>query len=267
MNILFRLSRSPVLALAAASLVAAPGAGGMNEPEAAALLRDAAAAEARFDSRTALDLLLRLEPTRPDDAALLQRISRQYSDLTVDAADTAEKKRLATQALAYAQRAAELAPHDAVNLLSVAISYGKLGLYSDTRTRIEYSRFVRDYAERALAVNPDYDYAHHVLGRWHYEVARLGAATRLIVRLIYGGLPPASTAEAVRHLERAVALSPTLVSHRVELGLALIANDQTDAGRSTLENALTLPTREKYDDEARRRARKALAELAGRSAP
>jgi tetratricopeptide (TPR) repeat protein len=225
------------------------------------LVREGLAAEARFDSKTALDLFLRAEAANPDNAFLLQKISRQYSDLTVETSDVAEKKRLCIESLAYGKRAAELQPDNAVNVLSLAICYGKLGLYSDIRTRIEYSRLVRQYAERALALNPDYDYAHHVLGRWHYEVASLGAGTRFFVKLIYGGLPPASTAEAVRHLERAVELSPARPSHRVELGFALLADGQREAARETFEQALTLPIQEKYDEESRGRAREALVGL------
>ena len=225
------------------------------------LIRDALAAEARFDSRAALELFQRADAARPGDPFIQQKLSRQYSDLTIETSDLAEKQRLCTEALTHAQRAVKLKPGDAVNVLSLAICYGKLGIYADTRTKIEYSRLVKDYAERALALDTAYDYAHHVLGRWHYEVATLGATKRFFVRLIYGGLPPASTAEAVRHLRRAVELAPALPSHRVELGLALLADGQIDLGRETLTQALALPKREKYDDEAWRRAREALAKL------
>ena len=237
------------------------GLASLRATETAPLLRDALAAEARHDSRAALELFQRADAARPGDAFIQQKLSRQLSDLTVETADLAEKERLCLGALAHAQQAVELKPDDAVNVLSVAICYGKLATYADTRKKIEYSRLVKEHAERALALNPAYDYAHHVLGRWHYEVASLGATTRFFVRLIYGGLPPAFTAEAVRHLRRAVELAPQLPSHRVELGLALIADGQRELARQTLTQALALPKREKYDDEAWRRAREALAKL------
>jgi tetratricopeptide (TPR) repeat protein len=233
----------------------------LRASDADALIREGLAAEARFDSRAALDLFRRADAARPGDALIQQKLSRQLSDLTVETADFAEKKRLCLEALAHAQRAVELKPTDPVNVLSVAICYGKLATYSDTRTKIEYSRLVKEHAARALALDPNYDYAHHVLGRWHYEVASLGAATRFFVSLIYGGLPPATTAEAVRHFRRAVELAPELPSHRVELGLALMADGQRDLARETLTQALALPKKEKYDDEAWRRARAALAKL------
>jgi tetratricopeptide (TPR) repeat protein len=229
--------------------------------DAEALVRDALVAEARFDSKAALALFLKADAARPNDPVILQSISRQYSDLTIDTPGVAGKKRLCTEALAYAQRAVALRPRDPVNVLSLAICYGKLGTYSDTRTELEYSRLVKQYAEQALALDPNYDYAHHVLGRWHYEVASLGAMTRLLVRLIYSGLPDASTAEAVRQLKRATELSPQLPAHRVELGFALLADGQRAAAQQAFEQALAMPQREKYDEEAWQRAREALAKL------
>src|SRR5690606_18990267 len=104
----------------------------------------------------------------PDDPFILQKISRQYSDLATDASTPAEKKQLCSAALAHAQRAVALDPSSADAALSLAVSYGKLTLDADTRTRIEFSRLIRRYAEQALALDPSSDYAHHVLGRWHY---------------------------------------------------------------------------------------------------
>lgn len=249
-------SSTPVF-LALLLALAAPLSAAETDP----LVHSALAAESRFDSKTALELFLKADAAHPNDIFLLKKISRQYSDLTLDTSDVVEKKRLCTEALSYAQRAATLAPKDPVALLSLAICYGKLGTYSDTRTKIEYSRLVKRHAEQALALDPGYDYAHHVLGRWNYEVASLGAATRLIVRLVYGALPDASTTEAVRQLTRATEISPQLPSHRVELGFALLADGQRAAARRTFEEALAMPKREKYDDEAFRRAREALEKL------
>lgn len=234
---------------------------GARAADADTLVKDALAAEARFDSKTALGLFLQADAARPNDPFILQKIARQYSDSTFDLTEPTDQKRYCEQALAYARRAFELAPKNPVNVLSLGICYAKIGFYSDTKTKIANSRLVKDYAEQALALDPNYSYAHHVLGQWNYEVASLGAATRLIVRLVYGGLPAASTAEGVRHLRRAVELMPQLPSHRVELGLALLADGQREAAKRELEQALAMPEHEKYDEESWRRAREALKKL------
>ncbi len=222
------------------------------------LLDRALAAERRLDSRAALELFLQLERERPEDPFVLQKVAQQYSDLIVDLADVEEKRRHARAALAYAERAAALAPDNAVNALSVAIAHGKLATYSDTRTKVKYSRLVKEEAERALRLDPGYAWAHHVLGRWHREVADLGATARFLVKLFYGGLPDASVDAAVAHLERAVALDPGDPNHVLELGFAYAAAGRAEDARREWRRGLELPERGKHDAAAKRRARDAL---------
>ena len=234
---------------------------GLAADSAESLVRDALAAEAKLDSTRALERFLAADRAQPDNPLILQKIARQYSDLEVDAVSPAEKKKLAQHALGYAQRAVVLDPKNPVNVLSLAICHGKLGVHSDTRTKIEYSRLVREEAARALALDPDYAWAHHVLGRWHYEVATLGGTTKFFVRLIYGGLPDASVAEAVKHLSRAEQLDPRTVAHPLELGFALLAAGENETARAAFARGLALPSREKQDETAKARARAALEKL------
>ncbi|GIK99937.1 MAG: hypothetical protein BroJett029_41460 [Alphaproteobacteria bacterium] len=225
-----------------------------------ALIADALAAEQTHDTARALELFLAADAARPNDAFILQKISRQYSDSTIDTPDLDEKRRRIEKALAYARRSLELEPDNAVYALSVAICHGKLGLYSNARGRVESARQVKTYAERALALDPRYDWACHVLGRWHHEVASLGATQRWLVKLIFGGLPDASPATAVELLRRAVELAPDNPSHHIELGFAYLAANQSELARTAWATGINLPSLEKHDDQAKQRARKALGE-------
>jgi tetratricopeptide (TPR) repeat protein len=240
--------------LAAGPAVAAP---------AADLVREALVAEARLETRRALELFLAAEEKQPEDPFILQKIARQFSDLVVELPPEADKRSSVERALDYSRRAVALAPTSAENVLSVAICLGKLGLYSSTRDKVRYSRLMRLEAERALALDPNYAWAHHILGRWHHEVAELGTTARLFVKLFYGGLPDASAAAAVHHLERAVALEPGQLKHHLELGFALVAAGQPDRARAAFATGLALPSREKHDEAAKARARDALRRLGG----
>ncbi len=221
----------------------------------------ALAAEASLQTQRALELFLTAEKTQPNDPFILRKIARQYSDLEVELKTTAEKKASIERALDYAQRATAVEPHHAENVLSVAICYGKLAFFANPSRKVEYSRLVRDHTLRALALDPDYAWAHHLLGRWHYEVSTLGATTRVFVKLFYGGLPAASTAEAVDHLRRAVDLEPTQLQHHLELGFALTAHGLPAQARIAFTAGLALPSREKHDETAMARARAALAKI------
>lgn len=226
-----------------------------------ALLDEALAAEARLDSGRALALFKQADAAKPDDPFILQKIARQYSDLTTEQTDLAEKKRYAETALDYALRATALAPDNPVNVLSLAVCHGKLAVYSDPRTKVRYSRLVKEEAERALALDPDYAWAHHILGRWHHEVASLGLTARWVVRLFYGGLPDASPQEAVRHLERAVALEPDELNHHLELGFAYAAAGRRAEAEAAWQRGLAMPDRGRHDTAAKQRAHEVLKNL------
>lgn len=229
--------------------------------EADRLVREGLDAEARLDSNAALVLYQKADAVRPNDAFILQKIARQYSDLVVDQPNAASKKRFAQTALDHAQRAVALKPDDAVNVLSLAICHGKLALYSDTQSKIRYSRLVKEEAERALALDPRYAWAHHVLGRWHYEVAELGSTSRFFVRVLYGGLPEASIDQALQHLQRATQLEPDELNHWLEVGFAFAAAGRLAEAREAWERGLAMPVRGKHDEPSKQRAREALARL------
>lgn len=245
--------------LAACLLVAGWLAASAPAAPVSAVLREAAAAEARLDSARALELLLRADAAQPGDVRILQGIARQYSDLVLDQTTDAARRRCALAALDYARRAEALDPRDPVSVLSRAIAYGKLASCSDTRDKVRYSRMVREEAARALALAPDYAWAHHILGRWHREVAQLGPASRGVVRLFYGGLPGASPAEAVTHLQRAVELEPGELNHHLELGFALAAVGRLAEARQAWTQGLDMPSVGKHDEAAKQAAREALA--------
>ncbi len=225
------------------------------------LIRQGIEAERRLAPAAALPLFLAADAAKPRDAFILQKISRQYSDQSFLTADPAEKRRLAETALSYAERAYALNPTNAEVVLSVAICHGNLGLYGDIDAKVRHARQIHQYAEEAVKLNPDYDWAHHVLGRWHYEVAKLGMTRRFLVQLFFGGLPKASVAEAVSHLERAATLAPDSVGHQIELGFVYKSAGRTEDARAAFTRGLALPEREVHDALSKRRATEALAAL------
>lgn len=222
-------------------------------------MANAHAAERAFNPRKALGYYLEADRLAPNDPVVLQKIARQYSDVAEDCKDLDERRHTLETALDYAQRSVTLRPRNAVNVLSLAICHGRLAACSDTRGKIAFSRMVKDEAEQALALDPSYGWAHHVLGCWHYEVASLNGAERLVARIFYGGLPPASYDEAIRLLTRSTELDPSDPAHRVELGFAYRAAGQEERARVEFQRGLSMPCVENFDKEAQERARAALA--------
>jgi tetratricopeptide (TPR) repeat protein len=248
--------RLHILAVLAVAVSTSARAGARED-----LLGQALEAERRFDPQHALVLYLRADRLQADDPFVLQKIARQYSDLSDDCPSLEERRLRIRTALGYAQRAAELEPGNAVNVLSLAICHGKLAGCSGPRDKVAYSRMVKDEAERALALDPKYAWASHVLGCWNYEVASLNGLERAWARVFYGGLPPASFADAIRMLRRAAELDPADPAHVIELGFAYRAAGMRHEAEFEFRMGLAMPCIEGFDRAAQDRARAALADM------
>jgi tetratricopeptide (TPR) repeat protein len=219
------------------------------------------ALDRQLKSREALAAYLEVEKLAPKNADVLRKIAKQYAELMPDTSSDAEKRKLGEQAVDYARRAVALVPGNAKAQLSLAICYGRLAPLLDNRTKIEYSRLVKDAVDRAIKLDPSDDYAWHVLGAWNYELANLNAVLRGIAGLIYGTLPAASNDRAIECFRKAIEIAPQRVAHHIELGRAYAAAGDKDLARAELRKGLGLPSREKDDEETKERGRAALADL------
>ena len=70
--------------------------------------------------------------------------------------------------------------------IAACTSMGRLALLSDNKTKVRLAHDAREEAVTALALEPSNDLAHHLMGRWHYEMANLNVVVRTLVRVMYG---------------------------------------------------------------------------------
>lgn len=220
-------------------------------------------AERRMQPREALVHFREALAARPGDAFLQQKVAQQLSDAAFLEPSPEARTRLVSEALVHAKLAAEMDPGSAVARLSLAVLYGKLAIEGDVRTRVDHARRIRLHAEEALAIDPGYAWARHVLGRWHVETSQINFGKRAVVALFFGGLPRASLGEGIAHLEEAVRLEADAVPHHVELGFAYQLAGRREEARARWESALRLPSVRVYDSAAKQRASNALEQSGG----
>lgn len=66
------------------------------------------------------------------------------------------------------------------------------------------------------------DLSHHLMGRWHYEMAQLNVMVRTLIRMAFStNLPPGTNQDALKCYQQAAKLNPTCVAHHVEIGRCL----------------------------------------------
>lgn len=225
------------------------------------LLKKGDQLDAELKTKEALATYLEAEKLQPANADVLHKIAKQYGESMNDVSNKAEKKALGEKALAYSKRSVAADPKNAQAQLALAVSYGRLAPFLDNKTKIAYSKLVKEHVDRSLALDPKNDLTWHVLGAWHYELANLNPFLRTLARLIYGDLPAASNDAAVKNFKKALELNPRRVANHIELGRTYLALGQKDLARASLEKGLTLPNRQRDDEQVKQRAREALKKL------
>ena len=94
--------------------------------------------------------------------------------------------------------AAAALPH-----IAACTSMGRLALLSDNKTKVKLAHDAREEAVTALALEPSNDLAHHLMGRWHYEMANLNVVVRTLVRVMDGtALAPGTRRLPIQNLCR-----------------------------------------------------------------
>jgi tetratricopeptide (TPR) repeat protein len=217
-----------------------------------------AAALARFEAMLARDSL---------DAVAGWRAALSRSDLAIPLTGPGERARrdsLLAAGERDARRAVRLAPASAPALFALGLVLGNEALTRGIRDRVRMAVEIRSLALRALAADSMHDGAHHLLGRWHYEVRRLSGLQRFLAKTILGGrmFGEASWEEARRHLERAVAIDPARIYHRLDLARVALATRDTAAAVRELRRVAALPDRVLADRGYRREAAALLESIA-----
>ncbi|MBI4421667.1 MAG: tetratricopeptide repeat protein [Gemmatimonadetes bacterium] len=166
----------------------------------------------------------------------------------------------------YAERAIRMDSTGADGHFVLALALGRLARTSRGRERVRFGRVIYQEAARAIALRPDHDGAHHILGAWHAEARRLSAVERFFARLLLGAgfLSMASRDSAVTHLARAVKLNPGYIYHRLELAEVYVDLGRYQDAREQLLRMADVPDSDVMDGRYRARAAQLINEIAAR---
>jgi tetratricopeptide (TPR) repeat protein len=139
---------------------------------------------------------------------------------------------------------------------AIAATIGRASLGLGKKERIRRARIIRAEALRTIEIDPAYDGAYHVLGRWNAEIMRLSGLSRFFAKSFLGAgiFSQASWEEAIRNLQKAVALDPARIYHRLELARIYADRKRYQEARDQLARIHALPDRELLDPLYRERA-------------
>ncbi len=211
-------------------------------------------------TKEALEAYQKANTQQPDQAPVLIKIAKQYGDLMPFLKGNARKE-AAQKSLDYSRKAVAIAPKLSDSHLALALSLGKITEFLGNKEKLEASREIKTAADQALKLNPKSDYAHHMLGRWHQEIADIGGGTRLLAKVVYGGIPQGSYQEALDHFEKARKINSNRLIHHIEYGRTLAMMGKNEDAKRELKKALAMPNREADDAESKLRGKATLDEI------
>jgi tetratricopeptide (TPR) repeat protein len=185
----------------------------------------------------------------------------------VDIAEALGKGKAQDSVLAEAQRYGDAAvaanPRDAQGHFVLSRAAGRKALSVGQRERISYAKIVRAEALESLKYDSSHVGALHVLGMWNAEVMRVNGLARRVAIAFMGAdvFALASWAEAQRLLERAVAMDPDRLVHRLDLaGIVADRGDKARA-RALYTEIVNSPDREFVDPTYKKLAAERLKRL------
>ena len=229
--------------------------------DAQSLIKRGDACDQRMQTRPALDAYLAAQKAGPPNADVLSKIAKEYGELMADTNSADEKRKLGETAIEYAKQAVAADPNNAIAELSLAVCYGRQAPLMDNKTKIAYSRLVKEYADKSLALDPNNDLTYNVLGSWNYELANLNPFLRALAGMIYGRLPDASFQDSVKDFQKALELNPNRLANHIGLGRAYAAVGDTAEARKELQVGLSMPDQEKDDPFVKAQGRETLSKM------
>jgi tetratricopeptide (TPR) repeat protein len=217
--------------------------------------------EAAMNENAAFETFRKVVSINPSNYYALWKLSELYSRVGNRQATTEKKKEFFMHGRKYAETAIRVNPRGADGYYALAVSMGRLALLQGGKDRIEAVKEIRSNAERAIKLNPSHGRAWHVMGKWHYEVSGLNFFEKTGVRLIYGGLPPASIEESIQAYEKAKLLEPNFALNFLELAKAYQRSGQTAKAIEQLKRLPAIPEKTADDSRIKREGAKMLREL------
>jgi len=180
-------------------------------------------AERACDPKRSMELYTQLVELHPT-AEMYARLSKQYTDMMyLPGTSSQQVVELNSKAVDTAKQAVGLDAGCPLAHIALCVSRGRLALVSDNRTKVQLARDAADDAAEALRLDPHSDLAHHLMGRWHFEMAQLGPFARYLIKILFGtSLMNGSFPEALEHYRTARELNPERLIHRVEVGRLLM---------------------------------------------
>ena len=171
-----------------------------------------------------------------------------------------EKEELFLRAIAYAEKAVAMDPHNSESYLQVSHTLGRYAQVIGVAKALSggFAEKTKAAMDKAISLDPKKYRAHLSLGSWHAEIV---AAAGFMANLLYG----ANEEDALASYQTALKLAPksNVVHFEYAVGLMKLNEKNSDLARIHLQMAINLPAKTAYEQIVQTKAIKVFEELIG----
>jgi len=160
--------------------------------------------------------------------------------------------------LKQAEEALRLDPNNGHANFWYAAYIGRIGELEGNKQAILNSYEVKKYALIAIDLEPNYDSAYHMMGRWHYELANLNNFEKKIAAIVYAKLPEGSYLEAISFFKSAIQIKPNEIRHHFWLAKTYYAIGNQKLSKHEFNVVNNLIPKDEEDKEFQSESRKYL---------
>lgn len=183
----------------------------------------------------------------PNDVEALWRSARAHFDIADGSEDPTIHKEHFYPGLESAKKALKLNPESARANHWYAVLIGKIGILEGTEQKIINSYEVKEFGEKAISLDSNYDGTYHLMGRWHYSIADLSWFERKVAGWVYATPPNGTFQEAVEFFKKAIDSKPDEIRHFVWLGKSYLKLDNENEANKAFTDALKISPNDDSD--------------------
>jgi tetratricopeptide (TPR) repeat protein len=230
--------------------------------EADVLLKEAENLERSLKEEVALDKYKQVLAADPVNIRALVKSSELSSAIGARQADKNAKAGYYNLAKNYADKAISIDSNSADAYYVRAVVAGKLTeIETENKKLVADVKDIKTYADKALSINPNHARANYVLGKWNFEVLTLSWAKKAAVKVLFGGMPPATIENAYKHMEKCKAIEPYFVPNYLDLAKVYKYDHKPAQSIEVLNQLVKLPTRTGDDAALKSEGKKLLSEM------
>lgn len=227
------------------------------------LLQTAGEYFSKAEEKKALDIYLKTLELEKDNFEALWHTSLLYARIGFRMDSEEQKEKYYQKAFKFAEQTLEEYHNKGHAHFVYAVANGRISDISKTQVRVEKSHIIKEHAEKAVEMIPDYAPAWHLLGIWNSEISNVGSAQKLAAGVFSKGLPEgASNSKAEEYIQKAIELDPDQTL-RFKLDLARHYNraGETEKAIQALEEIIDIEPQNEIDEWNLERAKELLEEL------